>query len=347
MLIRDVPRQERWGTILLTSVLVLAAGVCLWEAGLRRAGYRPSLSLQDALWARQRNRLSDSPPGQTVLLGSSRMQFGFDLDEWARLSGGDRPFMLAWPGGCPRPVLHDLAEDESFTGTVICGYTPGLFFAPEEFEFPMRTRKLAKYATRWGPADRVGQWLRFLVEPRLALLLDSEVALIPFLRERTSLPQRQGQLTPLRYSARMASLGEDCRVTIYDSFLTDEAEQKRVTDNWMAASERGALYELSDDDLEALLDQIGRDVDRIRERGGRVVFVRYPSTAWFRETETANHPREMFWDRLVQSTGCVGVHFEDHPGLSGFDCPEWSHLGREDATRFTRELFGILSKQHP
>ena len=103
----------------------------------------------------------------------------------------------------------------------------------------------------------------------------------------------------------------------------------------------------SDDDLEALLDQIGRDVDRIRERGGRVVFVRYPSTAWFRETETANHPREMFWDRLVQSTGCVGVHFEDHPGLSGFDCPEWSHLGREDATRFTRELFGILSKQHP
>jgi hypothetical protein len=39
----------------------------------------------------------------------------------------------------------------------------------------------------------------------------------------------------------------------------------------------------------------------------------------------------------------VAIHFEDFPALGAYQPPEWSHLSREDAVRFTRALVPILT----
>jgi hypothetical protein len=71
------------------------------------------------------------------------------------------------------------------------------------------------------------------------------------------------------------------------------------------------------------------------------VFIRFPSTDKFLDLERDYRPRELYWDRLLKETGAPGIHFEDHAELSGFDCPEWSHLTRSDAVLFTHGLAKI------
>ena len=62
-------------------------------------------------------------------MGDSRPLFDLDLDELEK-GLGKRPVQLAIAGSCAFPVLADLANDESFHGTIICSIVPGMFFAP-------------------------------------------------------------------------------------------------------------------------------------------------------------------------------------------------------------------------
>lgn len=41
-----------------------------------------------------------------------------------------------------------------------------------------------------------------------------------------------------------------------------------------------------------------------------------------------------------------GIHFEDHPQLHGYTLPEWSHLSRSEARRFTAALVPLFDETH-
>ena len=79
-------------------------------------------------------------------------------------------------------------------------------------------------------------------------------------------------------------------------------------------------------------------VDKLRARGGKIVFVRYPVSGPLKELEDKATPRTQTWDPLLQQTGVPGIYFEDFPELSSFDCPEWSHLSAGDSVEFTKRL---------
>jgi len=95
-------------------------------------------------------------------------------------------------------------------------------------------------------------------------------------------------------------------------------------------------------DYDAYMVSVIEDINKIRARGGEVVFVRPPSAGDYRPLELKYHPRAEYWDRLLIDTNSVGVHFEDHLELQGFRTPEWSHLHSEDAPKFTAALIPIL-----
>ncbi len=79
-------------------------------------------------------------------------------------------------------------------------------------------------------------------------------------------------------------------------------------------------------------------VNKLRARGGKVVFVRFPYTGELKALEDRLSPREKTWDPLLKGTNVPGIHFEDFPELSGFNCPEWSHLSAGDSVEFTKRL---------
>ena len=92
------------------------------------------------------------------------------------------------------------------------------------------------------------------------------------------------------------------------------------------------------------LDATKRNVEKIRSKGGKVLFVRFPSTGKLRDLENKYTPRKAYWDRILEVTGAPGIHFEDHSQLQGFDCPEWSHLTKADATKFTQRLMTLIQE---
>jgi hypothetical protein len=85
-------------------------------------------------------------------------------------------------------------------------------------------------------------------------------------------------------------------------------------------------------------------VQKIRARGGKVVFVRLPVSGELKKLEDRATPRTGLWTRLLKESGAPGIYFEDYPELAGFVCPEWSHLSAPDSIQFTRRLVPPLRK---
>jgi len=79
-------------------------------------------------------------------------------------------------------------------------------------------------------------------------------------------------------------------------------------------------------------------IEKIRGRGGKIVFVRFPHSGGLKELEDKITPRERTWDPLIQKSGVPGIYYSDFPELSNFDCPEWSHLTAGDSVEFTKRL---------
>jgi hypothetical protein len=79
-------------------------------------------------------------------------------------------------------------------------------------------------------------------------------------------------------------------------------------------------------------------IDKLRARGGKIVFVRFPVTGELKKLEDAQTPRAQTWDPLIQQTGAPGIYFEDFLELASFECPEWSHLSAGDSVEFTKRM---------
>ncbi|MCF8275014.1 MAG: hypothetical protein K9I95_14410 [Flavobacteriaceae bacterium] len=109
---------------IITSIL----GVVAWELYWRSQGYVPTIDDNKALWAIQRDRLNTLAQDDVVLMGSSRILYGIQLDAWEKETG-KRPIQLANVGSSPLPVFHDIVENTNYAGTVILGVAPGLFFS--------------------------------------------------------------------------------------------------------------------------------------------------------------------------------------------------------------------------
>ncbi|MEO7393651.1 MAG: hypothetical protein ABIU11_01850 [Chitinophagaceae bacterium] len=97
--------------------------------------------------------------------------------------------------------------------------------------------------------------------------------------------------------------------------------------------------------LDSFLLSIKKAVDKIKTRGGQVLFVRTPSSGGYLQGEQMGFPREQYWNKLLDTTGCPGIHFMDYPAIANFICPELSHLTPADAIVFTKEFIKILNQE--
>ena len=79
-------------------------------------------------------------------------------------------------------------------------------------------------------------------------------------------------------------------------------------------------------------------IEKIRDRGGKIVFIRFPHSGGLKELEDKIMPRQQSWDPLLQMTKAPGIYYSDYPELSGFNCPEWSHLSAGDSVEFSKRL---------
>jgi hypothetical protein len=336
--LRPVPEQP-WGRILIGTVLLLVLLVAGWEEYWRAYGVRPSIANTYGLWAIQRRRIDAGEGNATVLVGASRLYFDIQLPVWERLDG-TRPIQLSFEGTSPLKAVEDLAADPRFTGRVLIAVEPDLFFSGYEYR-----SGAIRYARKESPSQRIGQWLSMrLIEPYFAFD-DPDYALQTVLA-RQPWPGRPGLHSFIRVR-KLAETEADRNTHLWSKVDADPQYRGLARRIWLQN------FVPSEDDpspAEALkvekeqIEQMAKAVAQLRARGVKVLFVRMPSIGPYLEYENRNFPRARAWHALLAATGAPGIHFEDYPQMHGYNLPEWSHMTRADAERFTAVLYGIIHR---
>jgi hypothetical protein len=339
---RPIP-QIPWRGITVVVVLVVIAAASAWEFYCRSIGYGPTLNDNEDLWTMTRQRVK---PESVVIIGDSRGWFDLDLDELQK-GLGKRPVQLAMGGGCGYPVLADLADDKTFHGTIICSFVPRLFFAPPGTPPMERGEKAVRRSHTQTPAQRASQYLGMPLEEHVAFLKQEELTLDDLLK-RLPIPNRPGALVPPRLPPYFGTLDRERRARMIEECARPGSElQKRIQRIWLPlfTPPPPRSYIPKDVFMAKMKDAIekrARDtiaaVEKLRARGGKVVFVRLPVTGGLKALEDKTTPRNQTWDPLLKGTGAPGIYFEDFPELANFNCPEWSHLSAGDSVEFSKRL---------
>jgi len=338
--VREIPklRYVAIGWLVLT---LFVAGLAAWEFQMRSLGLRAGdLDDSPVAWAIERKRLETGQHDGIVIVGSSRILFDTDLGVWQEMIGR-LPVQLALPGTSPRPYLRSVADDTDFSGLVICDVTPEMFFSPFVGALPQFVGMEKSWRDR-TPSEHFGYQVGVRLE-RVFAFIESEYSLFRLIERTKVANDRMGPDGPY-YDVWKLSVSYPHRQYFLwprigqPGFLQDHARAA-----WGPfGDERPPLTE---EMIAASIADVAASIDKIRARGGEVVFVRPPSAGLFLERENRNAPRAKTWDRLLRETGSFGIHFEDYPEMQGLDVPEWSHLSAASATRFTRAYVGVLRER--
>jgi hypothetical protein len=87
-------------------------------------------------------------------------------------------------------------------------------------------------------------------------------------------------------------------------------------------------------------------VSAIKSHGGRVIFIKMPSSGMYHEIELRRYPRKQFSDRFSKEVGAPLFQSEDFTALNDFDYPDGSHLDYRDRSRFTVALVRSIGINH-
>lgn len=332
-------RQFSKAAILMLCIVCIS--VVSWEFYLHNKGYKVSYDDGGALWSDKRDKVYQKDA--TVFIGSSRIKYDLDINTWRNLTGEDA-VQLAMEGTSPRPILTHLADDKNFKGKLIIDVTEILFFSLSPGRQNEVTANLAFYKNNHTPAQRASFMLNKQLESNL-VFLDKATFSLSALLDGLKLPPRPGVFALPPFPLDFNRVTFDRQTYMTPTFLSDTSMQNQVRRIWqLLGSKRDPP--LADKALEEIFLTVKNDVDKIRSRGGTVVFIRTPSSGPFLMGEQKGFPREQYWDKLLAYTNSTGIYFMDYPAIAHFQCPEFSHLSRPDAIVYTKNLVNILSKDN-
>lgn len=320
------------------SIICLSA----WELFWRSKGVYPTLDDNEALWSVQRSRVEKASSNDILLIGSSRVLFDIQLNEW-EAETGIRPIQLASVGSSPLPIFHDIVNNTTFHGTVLVGVTPGLFFSttfPEAQPWQWPQSKVDYYKKRTF-AQISNHYLSLPLQKNFAFLSDDQGV------DGIKLKELIGKINvgnrvvdPMPPFHEFGEIAVDRNNVMKQITVTDTAYANSIIKVWQFFI-KGAASSPPPDKASTMAFFL-KDLKTFKSRGGRVILVRCPSSGWLRGAENMGVPRAKFWDDLVKEAQVESYHFEDYNQLKTLTCPEESHLSAKDARFFTIELVKIM-----
>jgi len=333
--VRDIPARP-WARILVVAAALFAIAVGGWEWRMRAIGLEAG-DLDDgpSFWAEQRRRI-DTGEVAIAILGDSRILFDTDLDRFEAVTGV-RPVQLAIPGSNALPFLENLSDAPRFHGLAIVGIADRSYFRPGA---GLGAPALERYRFE-SPAVRVSFLLHRGLS-RVLAFLDDDYRLNRLVR-RLDEGWRAGALFPVPERLwKLRTVGDDRQSRLWWRVEDDErvrAHQRAVWARFVPPVPAATIA--------GMVERTRVAVEKIRARGGEVIFVRPPSAPELRGFEEQTIPRARGWDTLLATARLRGVHFDDYPAMQGLVLPEYSHLSRACATVFTDAYVRALAALTP
>lgn len=325
----------------MTGVLVIAF-IVAWETYWKKQGFIPTYNDDKTLWSVTRAEAYQPAEEATVFIGSSRIKFDLDIPTWKRTTGEDA-IQLSLVGTSPLILLDDLAKDEKFRGKLVVDVTEPLFFSANP-AFHKSAKEAVSFYEKRTPSETFSTWLNLGLESRFTFLEERRFALNTLLGD-LELPNRPGVFAMPAFPKTFEWNTKDRQTYMSDLFLSDTAAITRQTNIWKALIMGDKTPPLADTALQKIFRQVAANVEKIRSRGGRVIFTRTPSSGFMGEGEKMFFPRSKYWEPLLTYAKAEGIHFLDFPETRDLVCPEWSHLSRDQAKYYTRHLAGVLQQK--
>lgn len=328
---------------MIIGVVGCLLGLIAWELYWRSRGFTADLDDDDNLWVIHRARIEEANEDDVVLIGSSRVYFDLQLDKWEEQTG-KRPIQLAIEGTSPIYAFDDLVNNTDFTGTIVVGVTESLFFSTVFPGAPPNEKiiKRIKYYKDRTYADRLNHWLSIPIQNSFAFV--SDVSGVDGIKLKSLLDGIEiGERVPdpMPPFHVFSNVDESRNLRMTQRTATDTAFAGTIKKVWMFFRSVSVDFK---PEKEATTRLFVENLNKFKERGGKVILIRCPSTGDVRSFEKKVFPRKDYWDQLVEKSDVPAYHFEDHQKLKDYDCPEWSHLSAEDADSFTEAFVDLLYK---
>lgn len=321
------PWLRIWIAGLIIAILALGGLETFW----RERGHIPSVVDDPELWSYHRHRVDMNGAHTIVLTGASRIQLDISVSVLKDIVPCYEIVQLAIDGKHPMASLIDLAQDNGFKGIVICSMT-GLGFQREYRDHQQDyVQNYHKYST---PNTRLNR-------PITSIIQEHFVVVDPYLKlRRIALTYWKSKRLPLpRF---LITRHDRSRQADYTRINVNKQRQFRVKRIQEIYAKSPPL------DPEEWLQhavEIEPFVKKILDRGGKVVFVRLPSSGKHWEIDEKFLPKREYWDQFAALTSAETIHFQDINSLRKFHCPEGSHLDYRDAPHFTRALIEELIRR--
>ena len=339
---------KKAGLLALTITFFSLAG---WEFYLRHRYFQGDNNISapfddnEALWAYTRGQVYEPSDQATVFIGSSRIKYDLDIPTWKAITG-NHAVQLANVGSSPRPVLEDLASDPHFKGRLIIDVTEGLFFS-ENNTYDGSTNKKIAYFKNLNPTQRFSFQVNRILESQFVFLDQDNFSINAMLDNAHLFGYREGVFPGVFFPRGFEQVSFERQSYMTADFVADTNQQVIVRNIWarsIARAKKGPPP-VSGSALDSVLYSVKNLLDKIKARGGQVIFVRTPSSGPLREAEVHAFPRTAYWDKLIAVTGCPGIYFEDYPAIAHLICPEWSHLKPADGVIYTKTLIAALEEK--
>ena len=317
-----------WGGTLVIFVLGFVVLFMGLEFFWRSEGHVSNINDSQNLWAQQRDliRQNTGNPKTIVLIGASRIQLGIDT-QWFRKQYPDRPLVnLAIDGATASAVLRDLAMDKNFNGLLIASMKASGF---GHDEWDLSQPYVDRYHKDYKPSlDRkfntiLSAWLQ-----QNFISLQHNLSLRSLLKAVI-----KGDLPEPFYIRTYPDRARAADYTMLPDI--EEHRAKRLERMKIAATSKPPQ---TVDSWKKDLKTVHGWVEKIQSRGGKVVFVRFPTSGMHWDMDDMLYPRAQYWDHIYALTGAQTIHFQDVSGMSDFNLPDTSHLDQKDRQTFTALL---------
>lgn len=318
-----LPWRRMWVLALLFCGLALGGEEGFW----RYCGFRPSVQDDTLLWAYHYERAASAADRGIVLIGASRINAGVSTSAMSRRFPEHCVVQLArYGGGSPMGTLRRIAQDDRFTGVVVCDFL-GPFLRMSNWDD--QEHCYAKDFSRAELLEALPGWLGqrcFVVRLR-------DLA-VPKICE--SVYQNSRLPTP-----NLVSMHLDRSIAL-DFTKVANVESLRSRKQKQFRRQYADRPKLSSREMTAAFQEIESLVRQIAQRGGQVVFVRAPSSGQRWQLEERYHSRDACWSRFAHSTSACCLHFRDDARMQTLKCPDGSHLDYRSAEKFTAALIDQL-----
>jgi hypothetical protein len=227
-------------------------------------------------------------------------------------------------------MLAELADNHEFRGTVLYAVNESCI----DPKLRSHQRRNINYcAQQWSTAKAISRRLRLALEPHSALMRPTIglANIIQSLREHGTLPEpdyyqmNTDRLNDIDFSEKGPELG---KVRVARLRAHHRRNKPLPAATWLREAR--------------LMDSYAQ---RIQQRGGKVVVVRFPTTGAFWELEERAYPRAEYWNKFAAEASAQLVHFADLP-TADLPCGDQSHLDGRDAPAFTEALLDEIEKKN-